>query len=307
MKSFMDNFKAARGGDIGLTKCIDTEVYTKDRGIRILGSCKRTDVTRKLVKVDWHAASRNAQDSEFYITNIGAEHMRVGLIKPVKESKGKIVVSRTGKIAKIPAEKGAKLSQSVVDAVQALFLKYKRANQLEFKYDGKGMLFRLQRVQGGHCDICNREHEADNAFLKLGTTGFASLHCYRVEVIRAVSPQAINVGTLLDADTTYSSRFVKHEYLAPPRSTPFRTNTFRKQLPSLVISSATGTGKTGFVRALVAANPGYKFVAVTCRRSLADALEPRLVFTNYQDIKEPRIACDKLVIQAETLYRIDHR
>lgn len=71
-----------------------------------------------------------------------------------------------------------------------------------------------------------------------------------------------------------------------------------------MIWSATGTGKTEFVKALVKQNKGYKFVAVSCRRSLASALGPRLGFTNYQDIKESRIACDKLVIQAESLHRI---
>ncbi|KAG0285950.1 hypothetical protein BGZ98_005275, partial [Dissophora globulifera] len=135
MKAFMDNFKAPRGGDKGLTKYINTEVYTKNRGIRILGSCKRINLTRKLGKADWHAASKSAQDNEFYITNIGAEHTRVGLIEPVKKSKGKIVVSRTGQIAKIPVEEDAKVPQSVVDAVQVLFLKCKHANQFEFKYD----------------------------------------------------------------------------------------------------------------------------------------------------------------------------
>ncbi|KAI8599788.1 origin of replication binding protein-domain-containing protein [Dissophora ornata] len=326
MKAFMDNFKAARGGasDPVPTKYIDESVYTRNHGIRILGSSKRGDPSRKLVRADWHAASRDAHDSEFFITNVQPDSTRVGPIERSEKPGRKLVVSSKGEIGRIPVGEDAKLPQSVVDAVQVLVLKYQHASQFKFQYDGKGVLFRLQRVQAGHCDICKRTHDSDNAQLRLSETGYASFHCYRspnapgvtighldfaqkIETVCAVLAQTTNAGTSLHADRTYSLKFVKHEYLAPPRQTPFRRKASEKQLPSLMIRSATGTGKTEFVRALIEANPGYKFVIVTCRRSLADTLATRLGgFTNYQDIKESRIACNKLIIQAESLHRLRH-
>ncbi|KAK3846356.1 MAG: origin of replication binding protein-domain-containing protein [Linnemannia gamsii] len=238
MKTFMDNFYEARGG-------------------------------RTFRKAEWHAASKNADDKEFYITNIAVQHTRVGPIARV--SKGKIVISRSGLIATMMVNKDAKLPQLAVDAVKALFLNSKYASQFEFKYEG-----RLGFNQS--IDI-------------MATT------CVRL-------PCSIPV-----ANTTYCERYVKRLYLAPPRNKPFQHNGKDEPdtPPSLMIWSATGTGKTEFVNALVEENKGCKFVVVTCRRTLANTLGPRLGFTNYQDIKEPRIACDKLVIQAESLHRISTR
>jgi len=63
--------------------------------------------------------------------------------------------------------------------VRTKFLREKQAVQFQLKYNGKGLLFRLQRVQAGYCNICSRVHESDNAFLKLRTSGLLSFHCYR--------------------------------------------------------------------------------------------------------------------------------
>ncbi|KAF8920947.1 hypothetical protein BGZ58_004207, partial [Dissophora ornata] len=247
---------------------------------------------------------------------------RVGPIEPSEKRGKKILVSSKGEIGRVLVGEDAKLPQTVVDAVQALVMTYKPAAQFKLKYDGKGLFFQLQRIQEGHCDICNRIHKSDNAYLLLSETGYVGLHCRRspdtagvtigrvdftrrLEIVCAVLTS--KVGTLLDAKVTYSLKFVEHKYLAPPRQTPFRRKVSEKQLPSLMIKSSTGTGKTEFVGALIKANPGYKFVIVTCRRSLADTLAVRFEFTNYQDIKEHRIKCDRLVIQAESLHRIDPR
>ncbi|KAG0244613.1 hypothetical protein BG011_002891, partial [Mortierella polycephala] len=191
----MDNFKAARGADAGLTRYIDLGVYTKNRGIRILGSAKCTDLSRKLVKADWHAASREAQDEEFFITKIISDHTKIAepnLGKSPKKksiSKTKEATKQRVRGAKVGSEYDGEdvvkdancveLPQTVVDAVRTKFLNDKQAMQFELKYCGKGILFKLQRVQAGHCDICNRVHESDNAFLKLRTSGLLSFHCYR--------------------------------------------------------------------------------------------------------------------------------
>jgi hypothetical protein len=319
--AFKDTWSSASDEDSALLKRIDTTVYTRNRVMRILGSCKFKNLNRPLQRAQWHQPSMNAEDQEFLITNIAAPHIRVGPIAKGSEE-GKAVINRSGQNAKIQVEDAARLPQSVVDAIQALFLKHKYASQFEVKYDGKGMLFRLQRVQKGECDICSRVHESDNAFLKLGTAGRVSFHCYRstnaasVKIGRLDFNQSVDVMAtlcvqppcgILDTDTTYSERYVKREYLTSSCNSPFRTTANRERAPSLMVRSATGTGKTEFIKALVKANKGFKFVAVACRRTLANALGPRLGFTNYQDIKESRIACDRLVIQAESLHRINTR
>ncbi|KAG0258755.1 hypothetical protein BGZ95_004879, partial [Linnemannia exigua] len=319
--AFKDTWSSASDEEYALLKRIDTKVYTRNRVMRILGSCKFKDRNRPLQRAQWHEPSMNAEDQEFLITNIAAPHARVGPIAKGSEEE-KTDISRSGQNAKIRVEDAARLPQSVVDAVQALFFKQKYASQFEVKYDGKGMQFRLQRIQKGECDICSRVHDSDNAFLKVGSTGRVSFHCYRL-----TNAASVNIGRLdfnqyvdvlatrcvqppcgiLDADTTYSERYVKHEYRTSPCNTPFRATANQERARSLMVRAAAGAGKTEFLKAVVKANKGFKFMAVTCRRTLANALGTRLGFTNYQDIKESRIACDRLVIQAESLHRINTR
>ncbi|KAG0258558.1 hypothetical protein BG011_003225 [Mortierella polycephala] len=61
------------------------------------------------------------------------------------------------------------------------------------------------------------------------------------------------------------------------------------------------TGKTVLVEQLVKANNRFKFIAVICRRTPAAMLGERLRFSKYQDIRTGLIACDTVVIQAESL------
>ena len=72
-----------------------------------------------------------------------------------------------------------------------------------------------------------------------------------------------------------------------------------------MIRSATGTGKTVFLERFVKVNKGFKFICITSRRTLAAMLGERLGFTNYQDIPGGLIACDRIVVQAESLIRLD--
>ena len=59
-----------------------------------------------------------------------------------------------------------------------------------------------------------------------------------------------------------------------------------------------------FLEAVVKANKKMRFVTVAPRRTLAGAVEGRLGFTNYKD-NPGVIACDRTVVQAESLYRLD--
>ncbi|KAF9906044.1 hypothetical protein BX616_000826 [Lobosporangium transversale] len=92
-------------------------------------------------------------------------------------------------------------------------------------------------------------------------------------------------STILNADTTYNERYVKHTYLSPPKRSHREFNIVQKQPPSLMIRSDIGTLKTVLEEQPVKADKGSKFVAITCRRTLADMLTVRLVFTDYRDIK----------------------
>ncbi|KAF8968442.1 hypothetical protein BGZ46_010852 [Entomortierella lignicola] len=77
MLKFMQDFKHARckqdQDENSLDDHIDMDVYSKNRGIRYLGSCKRNDMSRRFICVLWRRPSVYALDMEFFITNIRAD------------------------------------------------------------------------------------------------------------------------------------------------------------------------------------------------------------------------------------------
>ncbi|KAF9176548.1 hypothetical protein BGZ49_006172, partial [Haplosporangium sp. Z 27] len=76
------------------------------------------------------------------------------------------------------------------------------------------------------------------------------------------------------------------------------------QPPSLMLKGATGLGKTVFLEHIRKANKGCKFIAVSCKRTLSNMNADRLELENYQDLPAGLIACDKVAIQAESLFRL---
>ncbi|KAG0376617.1 hypothetical protein BGX24_007475 [Mortierella sp. AD032] len=116
---------------------------------------------------------------------------------------------------------------------------------------------------------------------------------------------------LSHVDILDDARFLTHHNLAPPlghlQLGHGKLEICEQQPPSLLIRCDKGGGKTVFVEALVKANKKSRFIAVTCRRTLADMLEERLGLKNYQDIPPGVITCDRLVVQAESLCRLDPR
>ncbi|KAF9991803.1 hypothetical protein BGZ79_003953, partial [Entomortierella chlamydospora] len=75
---FFDDIKASQDQNgSGLLKYIDSGVYSRNRSIRCLGSSKRKDVSRSFIRAEWHLPSKSASDSEFYITNICPDSIRV--------------------------------------------------------------------------------------------------------------------------------------------------------------------------------------------------------------------------------------
>ncbi|KAI7815988.1 hypothetical protein BC939DRAFT_470745 [Gamsiella multidivaricata] len=211
----------------------------------------------------------------------------------------------------------------IVDSVRNRYLKYKHADQYAVHYEG-GMIFKLKRKCSGHCDICKRCHTSDHAYLQLWTNGEIHLHCHRsarkvgvlldklgfsavIELCAMACKQRPSVP--LDGAITYIEKYIKHELLAPGLPSlklgNGKLNAAREKLPSLMFCSATGTGKTMYIDALVKANPGRQIVCVTCKKSLANANGQRHDIPNYQDIRKPIITEDRIMIQAESLWRLD--
>lgn len=110
---------------------------------------------------------------------------------------------------------------------------------------------------------------------------------------------------LSHVDISDPAQYLTHFHLAPPLE-PLKLVETVNQPPSLLIRCDTGGGKTVYLEALVKANKESKFVAITPRRTHADMLEKRFHrFENYQDGLQGVIACERLVIQTESLHRID--
>ncbi|KAF9344332.1 hypothetical protein BGX26_004516 [Mortierella sp. AD094] len=358
MLKFMQDFKIARSkqdqDENSLGDHIDMGVYSKNRGIRCLGSCKRNDMSRRFIRAPWHQSSVHALDAEFFITNVRPDSTKVDRMPATnrQSSSTRCAIAPPPIHAPVTRQEQSdtanrvSLLQHVFDAVHNIFTEFEHdavqnksikpedIGQYKMQYSNYGMTFKLQRDHVGHCMMCKREHESDNGYLRLSeTTGEIYLYCYRsldttgipigrlpfdlfVEVMIALCS---TTPFILDGAATYNSQFVKHEFLSPPLE-PLKLGNSKfeitkKQLPSLMLRSATRTGKTKFIEMLVQANKGFKFICITCRKTLADMLEERLTlaemlegrlgFTNYKDIDGGLIACDKVVVQAESLYRLD--
>ncbi|KAF9535891.1 hypothetical protein EC957_001762, partial [Mortierella hygrophila] len=105
------------------------------------------------------------------------------------------------------------------------------------------------------------------------------------------------------------ARFLTHFHLAPPHE-PLKLEHGQlvknvSQSLSLLIRCDTGGGKTVCTEKIIEANKNSRFVAITCRRTLANMHEERFIgFENYQDFPGV-IARNRLVVQSESLYRLD--
>lgn len=109
------------------------------------------------------------------------------------------------------------------------------------------------------------------------------------------------------ADIVDDARFLTHRHLMPePKLEQGPLTIPEAQAPSLLIRRDTGGSKTVFSEALVKANPKFRFIALACRRTLANMLEARLGFENYQNIPG-RIDCNRLAVQAESLFRLNSK
>ncbi|KAG0302374.1 hypothetical protein BGZ98_007577 [Dissophora globulifera] len=300
--------------------------------MRILGSHKRSDPSRVLVQAGWHDASVQAPDAQFFICNLQPDSITVADMPTTGKTLSwlrRVIVSpaSAGKaFDSTQSDEFVALPQCVIDAVQNTYAKHGHVDQYTIQYNGHGMKFRLQRVRTGYCIVCERRHDSENAYLKLRANSRLSLHCYRSESAAGVDVSALDFTDIikledavglhqlrdaasLAADTTYDTPFVKDSnLLSSPEHVKFVDGKFvvtKQPLPSLMICSSTGSGKTAFVERLIRGNKGAKVIVVSCRRTLASSLSKRLGFANYQDVPNGMIAENRVVVQAESLYRLD--
>ncbi|KAK3809698.1 MAG: origin of replication binding protein-domain-containing protein [Linnemannia elongata] len=320
--AFHDTWRSASDEDSALRKHIDTKVYTKNRIMRILGSCKFKDTGRPLQRAQWHTPSMVAEDEEFLITAIGPDSIKItsDLQEVAVERAPSTVTRKTREAIQ------SSLPKYIVDAVRAKFEQTPYAAQFfEMQcYADRPMDFELRRRVQGPCAVCEREHGRENAYLRLAESGAIYLKCYRstspagVEVCKRDLALAVDIEVamalqtphgLTHADILDDARFLTWHHLAPsPEHLQLGQGKLEirgHQPPSLLIRCDTGGGKTVYAEALVKANKKSRFVAITCRRTLADTLDERLCFENYQDFPPSLIACNRLVVQAESLYKLN--
>ncbi|KAG9062364.1 hypothetical protein KI688_005279 [Linnemannia hyalina] len=265
--AFQDTWKrSAPNEDSALLEGhIDMGVYNRNRIMRILGSCKLKEPSRPLLRAVWHEPSMVAEDEEFLITNIGPDCIQVTC--STQEVVRAPSTSRSPRTCRDQVQ--STMPQQLVDTVKAKF---------------------MQTPQATHpagVEVCKRD-------LALAV---------EIEVVMALqTPHGLTRADILD-----DARFLPWNHLAPLEHLQLghgKLEVRGPQPPSLLIRCDTGGGKTVYTEELVKANKKSRFVAITCRRSLADMLEERLGFENYQDISDI-IACDWVVVQAESLYKIN--
>ncbi|KAF9172169.1 hypothetical protein BGX20_006213 [Mortierella sp. AD010] len=320
MLKFMQDFKAAKSNqdrdENSLGDHIDMGVYTKNRVIRCLGSCKRNDMSRRFIRAPWHRSSVYALDTEFFITNIQADSTKVVCQTvadrhlqcqpnniPLTSAAPKYTAPRdTARDTTLPPQLSA-----VFDAVQRIFAQYKHASQYRMQYDGQGSTFKLQRVQSGQCDICERSHDNDNGYLQMSRNGKVTLYCYRA-IANSLSRRIV-VGKI-----NFDKRIILRQHLAtldtdqylhPDEMYASPYIKYHKSSMSLLIKSEAGTGKTTFLEQFIQRNPKLTYLAISPRQTLAFSLEERLGFKSYLDFPSTYIRGQKIVIQAESLHKLD--
>ncbi|KAF8954708.1 hypothetical protein BGZ46_002838 [Entomortierella lignicola] len=224
---FFDNIKSdqEQNGD-NLLKYIDTSVYSRSRSIRCLGSSKRKDMSRHFNRAMWHLSSKNTPDSEFYITNIHPNSIRVAdnSVAINKSARQATILQPTNALTKVSQVNAdgtqVSLPNHIVDAVYKLFMDFEQAavkkeiiksehvGQYKVQYNNNGMEFKLQRSHAGYCAVCMREHTSENGFLRLNkTTGEVFQYCYRsldkprISIGKLFFESAISVMTTIASQT----------------------------------------------------------------------------------------------------------
>ena len=166
---------------------IDWNVYTRNRGMRCLGSVKCTETTRPLIKAAWHIeGSTTLNDREFYITNVPSHVQFIDVN----------TIARVPRITEPSVPKNIRPRGSVcgtsehLHGTQAAMMAIFRANGglQRGQFDARGArvdaetgdtILSLRRIADGQCVLCARVHTRENAFLRASLLGEVFFGCYR--------------------------------------------------------------------------------------------------------------------------------
>ena len=202
-------------------------------------------------------------------------------------------------------------NEEVTTELQEVMLKYVDHSQFEARWAGHG--YHLKRIHPGHCLVCNREHEGDNAMITIHS-GWVVYRCWRdmkkyhqLEKFRNLTPgevqqhQRFVQNGLLNAVTYRPPSFVQYfiyednrnRPLVIPAATPpeieaeLRTRHPQVQLPSIdpsvkiqVIWSPMDTGKTYqlilYLKRMLQAGRIQSFAFLSTRIKFARSLHRKL-------------------------------
>lgn len=307
-------------GSIELKKIIDWTVYTRNRTMRCLGSVKCKDPTRPFVEATWHQPSMEAAPSEFYITNYNISEIKLVRLDTIpqvpRNQSNSISTRRAFTQHQLVRTAFGTQDQENVDSIKvgvmAVFRTSKKSKYMADQFEASAIepanfgriRIILTRIKSGPCILCDRTHNSDNAFLETNVVAGISFYC------RRQPGRSEEIGKM-----SYSQRIIQRDLLIPAQEPDFTANEeysekFLKYChvnKSLIIKSPTGTGKTRFLDRFITKNPHLIYIAVSCRRTLADELAKLPKFVNYMDMPGDLISGDRVVVQAESMWRLDRK
>ncbi|KAF9910909.1 hypothetical protein BX616_010754 [Lobosporangium transversale] len=312
MKNFMDAFHLMVK-EHPLSKHIDWIVYTKNRNFRCINSAKRHDPTRVLRPAIWHNASCSAPESEFFVTNVSADatdivHCHLAASKGARNKVPQVQGSEQDQ----DQEQNEKLPPSVIKAINTMLANMDCLSQFKIGESHNNRMH-LKRIRSGHCQICNRIHDNDNAYVTIADQGKVYLHCYRVDANSR--RDGLQIGKLdfpsMIALRVHRAQTNQEETITANKHCSLRHLEYKKvmkllqnQKQSLVIRSEPDTAKTSFVESFMDRHKNLAYIFVSPRQSLARNLEKRLELRSYLSFPGP-VSGKRVIIQAESLYKLD--
>ena len=200
----------------------------------------------------------------------------------------------------------------------------------------KGNIINFNRIASSYCQLCQRMHDHDNtAYIKVDTSGSVTLKCRHsgntsinlgnVNVAQIkVAPVAVNAAPV-PARAPKKNQFVYTERVHSIKATAFNffapdikylhyseehvkpLNFEQAKYDTIVIKSGMGTGKSVALREYIKTIPNhFRVVIVSFRRSFTAEVMGKLTeFTDYQDVKKGNYNQLRLIVQLESLHKLD--
>ena len=228
---------------------------------------------------------------------------------------------------KCPREEVQAPSINIDDAEMVKIIKMAGEHLEGFRYRRtKGNIINFNRIASSYCQLCQRMHDHDNtAYIKVDTSGAVTLKCRHndksIELGNVnVAPLTINAALTpalkkkrafpkyiqsLKADTLpLVPEFTYSEYNVPyVNHIKFENDKY----DAVIIKSGMGTGKSVALREYIKTVPDhYRIVIVSFRRSFTSEVAGKLnEFTDYQDVKKGTYKLPRMIVQFESLHKLD--